>query len=226
MRKLTYFVDLDDVLVDFQGAMARRLGCSGQNRRTEKEFWDAVVPGNWEMHEALNECLGSKLTNASMMDLLIGDDGFWERLPALPHYDRLLDLVTQYSSKWYIVTAAWKCPSSAYGKLKWARNNFGPDFDRLIPTRHKEELAGPGKVLVDDREETVKKFREAGGLGIVFPTALNLNYPHKDSPLAYVKHEMDAFALPQNWFNGRFSRNVEPDDFVVDLWSNTFPDRV
>jgi hypothetical protein len=71
--------------------------------------------------------------------------------------------------------------------------HFGPDFDRFALTPHKYLFAGPGVVLIDDKEENVNRFkigpggRPTGAAGILFPRHNNSLYPFAVDPVRRVK---------------------------------------
>lgn len=93
---------------------------------------------------------------------------FWAGLPREPEGDELVTVVTKYDT--LIVThspsdAAWA------GKQQWLDRHY-PHLPR-IPLREKWLLASPRHVLVDDNEENVRRFREAGGHAFLWPQPWN-----------------------------------------------------
>ena len=101
---------------------------------------------------------------------------FWESLPALPWLDELVLLITSYvGDEWSICTKPSNDPFCAAGKIMWLKKHFGEDFKRYILIKHKQHLAKPGYVLIDDHDDNVNRFREHGGDAILFPQTWNTN---------------------------------------------------
>lgn len=44
---------------------------------------------------------------------------------------------------------------------------------RLILTNRKEVFSGPGRALIDDRDENVEGWEKAGGIGVLVPRPWN-----------------------------------------------------
>lgn len=146
----TIFVDLDDVLADFKGA-AMALHGKPDHKPAPNDPWDlASVLGisAAQFWQPINE-LGAE---------------FWAELKPLPWCFRLLDLVSDYTPSWYILTSPSFCPSSYVGKIRWMREHIHGRFNSFIITGHKHLLATPNSILVDDRLENCEKFVDAGGM--------------------------------------------------------------
>lgn len=64
---------------------------------------------------------------------------------------------------------------SAHGKVWWMEYQMPYYHERRYYhlTKHKEELANPNKLLLDDCDENINKFREKGGKAILIPTKYN-----------------------------------------------------
>lgn len=179
------FLDKDEVLVDFVGAALKIHG------RTFAEVEPNWTPGTWGMYEPLGltpEEFWKPIAEA-------GKD-FWTGLEAKPWIYSLLALVRKHAlSGWWIVSAPSREDSSRIGKIEWMERFFGAGFARYHLRSDKEALAEPGAVLIDDREETVEKFRAAGGKGIVFPAYHNSLHALRETPLAYVREQLEALTL-------------------------------
>jgi 5'(3')-deoxyribonucleotidase len=173
-------LDMDEVLVDFVGGMARHHGTTRQKLRQKQK------PGVWEMHRTLG-------ISANTMWRPIYKSGlaFWLTLEPLPWIDDLIEMVETFDVEWHIVSSPSLAADSYFGKTCWLKNYFGHDFDRFAITPHKHLFAKPGTILIDDKDENVEAFREAGGRGIVFPTKGNSEHAVVD-PLGYVYGALTA----------------------------------
>lgn len=67
-------------------------------------------------------------------------------------------------------------PASLYGKLCWLQRTFDKSpFIDYVFTRDKSVVAGPGKLLIDDDEETIRAWKKNGGIGVIFPMPWNMD---------------------------------------------------
>jgi hypothetical protein len=152
------FVDLDGVLVDFNRGAIRRHG------REHPDPWPAGV---WAVREVLG--LDSESFWAPM------DEQFWVELDPLPDcYDLLRLLESIFGAENVcILSSPARSASALAGKYRWILRHL-PGYERrylIGPPKH--FCAAPGKVLVDDLEENVKRFSEAGGQGVLIPRPWN-----------------------------------------------------
>jgi hypothetical protein len=61
--------------------------------------------------------------------------------------------------------------NSKPGKMAWCQNklHIAPERVKLVPTSaSKTQYAGPGKVLIDDFPDNIQRWKDAGGIGIVY----------------------------------------------------------
>lgn len=68
------------------------------------------------------------------------------------------------------LTAPTLSPDCFGGKAEWIKNNFGKWALRdliICSGDDKELLAGPGRILIDDRLKNVMAWQQAGGIGIL-----------------------------------------------------------
>lgn len=169
-------IDLDEVLVDFVG------GCLQAHGWTRDRLLQTWQPGTWSIVEPMG--MTEVEWEAPIKEL---GEAFWTNLQPHPWADELLKLVRRLTDDWLIVT----CPSTfgaaaRLGKTKWLRNYFGPAFDRFSITSDKHRYAAKDAILVDDREETVKRFTLVGGIGQVFPAYNNSLHAHRHDPVGYI----------------------------------------
>lgn len=173
-------LDLDDVLADFAGAAAKAHGYEVDHVKQLRR------PGVWGDLAAYG-CETNDQFWKPIHDHQYGEDFFWENIDPLPWYDELIELVTDTTSDWFIVTSPSRSPLSCSGKIAWCHKWVGTQFDRCIPTRHKYVLANPNTVLIDDRDSNCEEFREHGGNAITFPSIGNHLHGLKDKPVEYVR---------------------------------------
>lgn len=174
MKSVT-LVDMDEVLVDFVGGALEAHGWSLGQLEAERPT------GQWSIPEVMG--LGLE---EFWFPIHVQGAAFWENLQVHPWIHELIDLVEATSDEWYIVTSPSELTSSYVGKLNWLKGFFGDDWDRGIITRHKHLLANAHTTLIDDREENIVKFTEAGGKGLLFPTMGGSLHPFAHDPIQYL----------------------------------------
>lgn len=180
------FLDVDDVLADFTGAACRLHGVS----RADLE--SARVPGTWSIVETLAQIRQQPMTQEDFWHPIhVQGAEFWANLEILPWMDALVKTVRAATDDWHLVTAPSTCSTSYNGKIRWIRRHFGSQFDRFSIHPHKHLYAQPGSVLIDDRESTVERFRQHGGVGIVFPSTGNSLYSEAANPVSYVRRQLE-----------------------------------
>lgn len=152
------FLDLDGVLVDLVKGICEEfeLDLPKEGAALSYDLRELEVPG--------------------LMDWLRGDGpgvDFWARLPAYPWTSELLELVQARGETW-LLTKPTESASCWAGKVLWVQRVLGEAWvDRLIQCRHKELLAGPGRLLIDDLDSNVDEWVAAGGEGLVWPQMWN-----------------------------------------------------
>ena len=60
-------------------------------------------------------------------------------------------------------------PSSRVGKDDWVKMHMPGEYRKLLlyPRAQKMLFAAEGKILIDDMEQTIKEWNNAGGIGIL-----------------------------------------------------------
>ena len=158
------YLDMDGVLTDFVGGVFNLFG---------KQYVEEDYPlGKWKFFE----------------DWGITESEFWQRVHQCgPHFWETLDpfpgAKDLVSFGFYrgliprgqmsILTSPSRSPHCYSGKVQWLINH-GINLPVTITT-NKEQLAQPGRLLIDDKIENCERFRAAGGDAIVFPQPWN-NY--------------------------------------------------
>jgi 5'(3')-deoxyribonucleotidase len=100
---------------------------------------------------------------------------FWRNLPVLEHGRRLLTetIVVVGINNVGLLTSPCQTSGCVEGKLDWIKDHF-PYMDRKVLIGAPKYLcAGPNKLLVDDNEGNIEAWRNAGGVGILYPQPWN-----------------------------------------------------
>lgn len=170
------FLDMDGVLSDFIGGAC---AVHGRNDFVEYDIWKY-----WGMSE---ERFWEPLCNRE----------FWAGLErTLEADDIIAAAVRNYdTSEIYILTmpSRFSPEESAAGKLLWIKKHYPFLADQYILTRDKALLAGPRTLLVDDNDDNIRIFEEAGGRTFLVPRPWNvagrlgwrLNLKNLEDILAY-----------------------------------------
>ena len=185
------WLDLDDVLVDFQGACARSFGtditAGGKRQAGEWDLGSSLIKWKQEQNkgrqsEGTSDPAFSGLTPFQEFGDQVHRWGssFWTSLEKLPHYDQLLAYAeTVFPHRWGILTTpmvyqgGW-CPECIEGKIRWYNQNLLRRTSHFYLTDNKGSFAHyQGRktcILIDDADHNVTRFTEAGGIAYLFPT--------------------------------------------------------
>lgn len=157
--KPVLFLDLDGVITDF---VAGAYAAHGRERPPALD---------WNFYHAW------PMTDSDFWAPLGYD--FWVGLPWTPEGKEFLrgaeDLIAY--DRIALLTSPCDTPGGVEGKVEWVRRHM-PDYRRRLfvgPPKHL--VAGPGKVLVDDHDPNVTKFREWGGRAVLAPRSWNTRAP-------------------------------------------------
>jgi 5'(3')-deoxyribonucleotidase len=154
----TIFVDLDGVLIDWDGGFRKISG-----GLTGDEF---VAKYDKIQSIELIKRYGSQ---------------WWANLEWLPDGKELWQYITSNFLNVKILTATGRpgqyTSQATKGKIQWMRDNLThlSDKDKIIVGRkgEKERYCKPGDILVDDNESNIQDWINAGGIGILHRTARN-----------------------------------------------------
>ena len=138
------YCDLDGVLVDFNKGYLELTGKDiSNNFINDPSFW-----------EPINE--------EGIM--------FWVRLGWMEDGHILWDYIKKYNP--IILSAPSQDPSSRYGKKYWVRQNISKSTQLILADAKTKPLySGLDKILIDDREDTIKKCNKNKGIGILHKSA-------------------------------------------------------
>jgi hypothetical protein len=137
------YVDLDGTLCDFESRAAELLGKDFKSTHSETEFWKALAPPR------VKNFFGT-------LDWMPGAKDVWARIKPF---------------KPTVLTATgntWAVPQ----KHQWVARELGSTVHVIITrSTQKSKYAGPKKILIDDRADIIKRWKDAGGIGIRYNTA-------------------------------------------------------
>ena len=152
---MTVYLDMDGVIADFFGGVEKQYGV---------DHWKSI-----------------KHRDGIFVELHNTD--FFYRLDTFGEQDRRSDSIKIVNFVKEISDGDWGiCSSplrgddynSAYWKRKWlSKWEFSPDLEKLIFTSNKHKyaynkLTRKPNILIDDKPENIKRWNEAGGIGIRF----------------------------------------------------------
>jgi hypothetical protein len=87
----------------------------------------------------------------------------------MPDGQTLWDYIKGYNP--YILTAPSMDPGSKQGKTEWVARLDGMKKIYFKPARFKQELSAKNRILIDDRADTIERWRSKGGIGILHTSA-------------------------------------------------------
>lgn len=181
MQITDIFVDIDGVLADFIGASFEAHG---------KKYDEATYPRlEWSIAKVLG----------------ITEDQFWERINAEEHtfwpflhlYPWATELLVSVAP--VAPVKLLSSPSRSHychsGKRQWVDRHC-PEFE-LILCHSKHFLAAPGRLLIDDNDQNIDRWRARGGTGILFPQPWNSNHELLEDRMAYVRSEFCGYCTDE-----------------------------
>ena len=140
------YCDMDGVIVDFEGGYEDLTGRNirGQHIKGDAAFWQPISDA--------------------------GED-FWVNLEWMKDGKQLWDYIKPYSPK--LLSAPSREQSSRTGKEKWVAEHL-PNVPLLLKAADQKQLyASPKSILIDDRVDNIKRWNDAGGIGIHHTSASN-----------------------------------------------------
>jgi 5'(3')-deoxyribonucleotidase len=156
-------LDMDGVLADFVG------GCAKAHKR-ESPYAHGMGRGVWDMAQLW------KISDEEFWAPTNSRD-FWLGLEKTAEADAFVEAANKLVGVENV--AILSSPSDFEGcvgaKREWLNRHF-PQFDngkRMIFAYSKGFIAGPHRLLVDDRDKNIVEFRKAGGMAILVPRHWN-----------------------------------------------------
>ena len=140
------YCDMDGVIVDFEDGYERLTGknIKGNHVKGDADFWQPI-------------------TDAGIK--------FWAGLKWMPDGKELWSYIKPYNPK--ILSAPSREESSKIGKHVWVKNNISDTKLILRSAERKQELSELNAILIDDREDNIQQWKDAGGIGILHTSANN-----------------------------------------------------
>lgn len=164
------YLDMDGVLCDLVGGIADLLNYDKHALRF-----------NWPRGE-YDLSLGFGVPSNYIWSALEKNPAIWEQLEPLPWMNILLARCRQMA-RTLICTSPTLDPACAAGKIRWLQNQFGKGFRDYVIVPHKQLLATPQALLIDDCEKNVASFQAFGGMGMLFPALWNKLWEFADDPM-------------------------------------------
>jgi hypothetical protein len=173
-KKYVIYSDMDGVLVDFDKGYKDLTDVSTKqaDAQGKSKFW--------------------KLFGKSLIKKNIPERSYWADLEPMPDKEKLWNFISPFNP--YVLTAPsvnFDIPfeerykleknQSMQGKTEWA-NKYLSNMRKLYfrSAGRKSDFAGPNKILIDDRADTIQKWRDAGGIGILHKNATDTIQQLKD----------------------------------------------
>jgi len=174
-------IDMDGVLVDFNRPALALHGIT-YNLYPVSTGWDIIAACN--VLDPSKEMTGQKFWSKF-------DQKFWAGLPKTAMCDRLIALAeNRFGEDNVALLTSGQWPEAAAGKTEWVRDNLPQYRERLIIGTAKEFLAGPNRLLIDDRDKNVDDFRANGGMAILVPRPWNKMWSRR-LPFGHVKEQLN-----------------------------------
>jgi len=165
-KKYVIFCDMDGVLVDFDEGYKELTGVTTQHADSQgkNEFWG--------------------LFRDSLKNKDIPERSYWANLDWMSDGKQLWDYISPYNP--YVLTAPsvnfdipfeerYKVENneSMQGKTEWVQRL--PNMRKIYfrSATRKADFAGPNKILIDDRKDTIDSWNANGGIGILHTSTAN-----------------------------------------------------
>jgi hypothetical protein len=164
-KKYVIYSDMDGVLVDFD--------------KGYKDLTDVPT----EQANAQGKNVFWKLFKDSLIKKNIPERSYWADLKPMPDKEKLWNFISPFNP--YVLTAPsvdFNLPfeerynleknQSMQGKTEWA-DKYLSNMRKLYfrSAGRKSDFAGPNKILIDDREDTIDSWNANGGIGILHTSA-------------------------------------------------------
>ena len=193
--RIQVFIDLDGVLADFLSAACVRLG----------RKLDELPTGTYDL---------SRLFEMSWADIdaKIGRDyEFWRHMPAYLWAKDVVALLRKAQtdgivSDIFVLSSPWQqSPECHKAKLEWCDVVLGIPTSDVILTPHKELLAAPNRLLIDDLRSHCEDWSERGGYAIMFPCYHNTDqmWTFSSDPFIHFSVALACTIVTHNYFKNQ-----------------------
>ena len=151
--KLTYkiYCDMDGVIADFEARFEHFAGLSPDDYRAE-----------------VTKKYGKKMESKMFWDLIDNQIGvrFWRGIPWMPGGKDLWAYIKPYNPT--LLTAPSFAASSKIGKSLWVKDHIPGAKVIFAQAEKKADYAEPNAILIDDREDTIMRWKAKNGIGILY----------------------------------------------------------
>jgi 5'(3')-deoxyribonucleotidase len=170
------YLDMDGVCTDFTSASIR---ANGHIPSEVLGRWERDFSGSYHVHQML-----SIDREAYWQAIARQGEVFWSDLEEYPWFSQLYGSLREIAPVIFL-SASTRSPWCLSGKLKWLQQRFGVAYRDFIFTPHKQQLAHPSAMLIDDLDVNVESFSQAGGTALLFPQIWNSNHQVEDDKVMY-----------------------------------------
>lgn len=153
-KDVKLYVDLDGVLVNFEGGL------------------DKILEEPYNPERFDNDAKYRSMVWKTISKYQENGHNFWEELNPMKDAQQLWDYVADFNPEILTATGLSKY-NSGEQKIKWVKENVGSGItvNLVEKSRDKAKFASPKSVLIDDKEKSIDPWREAGGIGILHVSA-------------------------------------------------------
>lgn len=138
----------------------------------------------------------------------IDNKTFWADMAPYPWFEDLWAAISKYGRP-VILTSPGRSTGACAGKLQWIQNQLGHTFEDWMFMNHKELIAKPWQILIDDSDKKCDRWEAAGGIAIRFPQYWNsLSETRKCmlyDPIVYVRSQLERWVPKAT--EGQFNNN-------------------
>ena len=145
----TIYLDMDGVIVNFDKQFEEAFGMPP--REFEKGFG--------------TEMFWKKIEERGV--------GFWRGMEWMPGGQELYNRISQFDH--YLLSSPSRSETSKIGKHMWKKDNTPNTKLILARSYNKKNYADKSNILIDDRESNIQQWRDAGGIGILYKSAEQVN---------------------------------------------------
>ena len=133
------FLDMDGVLVDFDGEFERNHG---------------ILP--------------YKLPRQELWQIVLDTKDYWVNLPKLKDADELVNYLNKFGFKILTGLPQYGFDKAEVEKKKWLLNHYGIKEGVICClSKDKQQYGQKGDILIDDRLPNIERWVEMGGIGIL-----------------------------------------------------------
>ena len=143
------YLDMDGVLVDFDQQFKDLTGMMPrefESKHGSTGFWEAIDKAGV---------------------------GFWRGMSWMPGGEALYNRASQFDHE--LLSSPSRSELSKIGKRLWRRDKTPNTKLTLSRSYLKKNYAAPNHILIDDREDNIQQWRDAGGIGILYKSAEQVN---------------------------------------------------